>query len=159
MENKDIIFHEIIQNISKYPEVTDMKIYYNYEIFIYSDGNVKIIRETLNTNSISNEERTKNILLETTSSKEMYPIIVDYFSDILYNLNTNLPAKYIEDELLQIKNILQIDKRFLSDINMRFNSLIRKNSYYKMENENLKIMNNNYRLEISDLKNIIQQSK
>jgi len=151
MENKDIIFQENIKNISKYPEVTENKIYYSYEIFIYSDGNVKIIRETITEKG--DQERMKTILLETTFSKEMYPIIVDYYSDILYNLNTNLPAKYIEEELLQIKYILQIDKRFLSYINMRVNSLIRKNSYYKMENENLKIMNNNYRIEISDYKN------
>lgn len=150
MEKKDIIFHEIIENICKYPEVTENKIYFSYEIFIFSDGNVKIIRQTHNTKN--HEERTESILLETTHSKELFPIIVDYYSDVLYNLNTNLPAKYIEDELLQIKNILQIDKRFLNDINMRFNSLIRKNSFYKMENENLKIMNNNYRVEISNYK-------
>lgn len=157
MENSNIILHEHIQNISKYPELTENTIYFNYEIFIYIDGNVKIIKETVN--PVNNEERIKNILLETTCSKEMYPIVVDYYKDILDNLNTNLPAKYIEDELLQIKNIMEIDNKFLSDINMRFNSLIRKNFYYKMENENLKIMNNNYKVDITNLKNVIEHHK
>lgn len=149
MENKNIVFHETIENIFEYPEILDNKFFFNYEILIYFDGNIKIIKEVINRNN--NEERTKKILLDI-SPKEIYPIIIDYYSDILHNLNTNLPSKYIEDELLHIKNILDIDNRFLNYINIRFNTLIRKNSYYKMENENLKIMNNRYRLEIMDYK-------
>jgi hypothetical protein len=157
MENSNLILHEYIQNICKYPELLDKSVHFNYEIFIYNDGNIKIIKETVN--PINREERIENILFQTTSSKEIYPIIIDYYKDILDNLNTNLPAKYLEEELLQIKSVLNSDKRFLNDINMRFNSLIRKNVYYKMENANLKIMNNNYRVDISNLKKIIYELK
>jgi hypothetical protein len=157
MKTQNIILHECIQNIKKYPEDSECLIEFNYEIFIYEDGNVKITREA--NQPLKSGDFVKQILLETNVNKEIYPIIVDYYKDILDNMNNNLPAKYLEDELLQIKDLLEIDHKFLRETNNRIECLSRKNFYYKIENENLKIMNNNYRVDIKNLKNIIEQHK
>lgn len=155
--SKNIILHECIENIQKYIECPDNKIAYNYEIIIFEDGNVKITREI--NRPLSSGEIVSHTLLETFDSKEMYPLIVDYYKDILDNLNRNLPSEYIEFELLKIKTLLEIDTRFVEDINYMVESLKKKNFYYKTENENLKIMNNNYKIDIRNLKKIILENQ
>jgi len=156
-KRKNIILHECIENIQKYIECPDNQIAYNYEIIIYEDGNVIITREM--NRPLNSGEIVKHTILETFDSKEMYPLIVDYYKDILDNVNRNLPSEYVELELLKIKNLLEIDTRFVEDINYLVESLKKKNFYYKMENENLKIMNNNYKVDIRKLKNIIVENQ
>lgn len=155
--SKNIILHECIENIQKYIECPDNLIAFNYEIIIYEDGNVLITREM--NRPLNSGEIVKHTLLETFDSKEMYPLVVDYYKDILDNLNRNLPAEYIELELLKIKTLLEIDTRFIEDINYMVESLKKKNFYYKMENENLKIMNNNYKIDIKNLKKTIEEKE
>lgn len=157
MEKANLILRECIQNIKKYPENPECIIDFNYEILIYDNGFVKITR--VSNSPLNSGEFLSQILLETKYTADFFPIIVDYYKDILDNLNNNLPAKYVEEELLQITELLKIDSKFLRSINNYVEGLSRKNFCYKIENENLKIMNNNYRVDIKNLKTVIEEYK
>lgn len=157
LDRDNLLLHQHIKNIKENYECLGNTFYYDYEINIDANGNVLIERIT-NTIQLTNFKPKKEVFLEINDNIQIYPIILDIYTEILDNIH-QLFKDPLEQQLKRIITLKNTDTLVIKTFQDQLNRCHNKMNNYKTSSEISKDLIKVYQTKIEEMKKIIDENK